>query len=206
MSVTRRIEGIRRVDVRSARDVFLENVVLNRAVQGAGVDALLPGNRDVEREQYRRRGVYRHGGANAVERDALEQRLHVCEAADGNAGASDLALGHGVIGVVSCLRGQVEGDAQTGLPVFEQVAVASVGLLRRRQASVLAHSPEPTAVHGRLYTARVGVLAGVAEVVRVVRAIEVLRGVQDVFGDAGGCLEGVLTLTKALENGVECGL
>jgi hypothetical protein len=50
--------------------------------------------------------------------------------------------GQGVVGVVADLRGQVEGDAQAGLALAQQVAVALVGLLGRAEAGVLAHGPQ----------------------------------------------------------------
>src|SRR4051795_11841385 len=43
------------------------------------------------------------------------------------------------VGVEPQLRGRVEGNGQAGPAVGEQVAVALVGLLRRRVARVLAH-------------------------------------------------------------------
>ena len=46
----------------------------------------------------------------------------------------------------------------------EEEFVAAIGLLGVAHASVLAHGPEAAAVHGGLDAARVGVLAGIAEV------------------------------------------
>ncbi len=51
MSVMSRSEGSRRVDVRPARRVLLQDVVLDRALEVAGRDALLLADRLVEREQ-----------------------------------------------------------------------------------------------------------------------------------------------------------
>ena len=52
-----------------------------------------------------------------------------------------------VVGVVAELRRQVERDREARLPLLEQVAVALVRLLRRREARVLPHRPRPAAVH-----------------------------------------------------------
>ena len=63
----------RREDVRPARDVLLEDVVLRRAADTLGRDPLTPAHGDVHREQDRRGRVDGHGGRDLVERDALEE-------------------------------------------------------------------------------------------------------------------------------------
>ena len=82
---------------------------------------------------------------------------------DRDADLADLALGARVVGVVAHLRGQVEGARQAGLACVEQELEALVGLLGGAEAGVLAHRPEPAAVHVRLDAARERGLAGVAE-------------------------------------------
>ena len=64
--------------------------------------------------------------------------------------------------VVAHLGRQVEGDRQPGLALLEEVAEAAVGLLGGREAGVLAHRPEPAAVHRRLDAAGERVLARAA--------------------------------------------
>ena len=60
----------------------------------------------------------------------------------------------GMVRVVAHLGRQVEGDREAGLPLLEEVAEALVGLGRRAEAGVLAHRPEPPAVHRGLDAAR----------------------------------------------------
>ena len=96
-SVTSRSEGARRVDVGAARDVLLEDVVLDGAADALPGDALLLGEHEVEREQDRRRGVDRHRGRDAVERDAVEQPPHVGDRVDRHADPADLAARHRVV-------------------------------------------------------------------------------------------------------------
>ena len=76
----------------------------------------------------------------------------------------DLAEAARVVGVQPELRRQVEGHAQAGRAVREQVLVALVGLLRRRVARVLAHRPAPLAVHLRVHAARVRELPGLPQI------------------------------------------
>ena len=138
---------LRREDVVPARDVLLEDVVLHRAAQLGRRHALLLGDELVEKKEKRRGRVDRHRRRHAVERDRVEQDLHVGERVDRDAGAADLAERARVVGVVAELRRQVERDRQPRLPVVEEVAVAGVRLLGRREARVLADRPRPAAVH-----------------------------------------------------------
>ena len=150
MSVTIRSDGARRIDVGAARDVFLQDVVLDRARQRRGGDALPLRDRDVERQQDDRRRVDRHRRRHAIERDAVEQRRHVLDRIDRDADAADFAGGQRMVRVVAHLRRQIEGDAQAADALREQIPVARVGFRRRAEAGVLPHRPQPAAVHGRL--------------------------------------------------------
>ena len=73
------------------RDVLLEDVRLDRPAETIVRDALLVGDADVEAEEHRGRPVDGHRGGDLVERDAVEEELHVFERIDGDALATDLA-------------------------------------------------------------------------------------------------------------------
>ena len=116
------------IDVGAARDVLLEDVVLDGAGELVDVGAVRVGDGDVEREQDAGGRVDGHRGGDVVEGDAVEEALHVFDGVDGDADLADFAEGHGVVGVVADLRGQIEGDGEAGGPVGEQEFVAAVGL------------------------------------------------------------------------------
>ena len=82
----------RREDVVASRDVLLQHVVLHGAAELLPGDALALGDELVEQEEQRGRGVDRHRGRDLAERDPVEQRLHVAERVDRDAGPADLAL------------------------------------------------------------------------------------------------------------------
>ena len=194
--------GRGRKDVGAAGDVFLEDVVLNRAAQLARVDALLLCHGDIHGQQDGGGRVDGHGGGDLVERDVLEEGLHVVHGGDGDADLADFAVGDGVVGVVADLRGEVEGDGEAGLTVLQQIAIALVGLFGAGEAGILAHGPEAGAIHGGLDAAGEGVFAGEAELVHVVGVF--------VFGErqarkleAGGCLEAWLALWILFERRIE---
>ena len=153
-----------RVDEVPARDVLLEDVVLDRAGELLARHALLLGDQLVEQQQHGGRRVDRHRGRDLVERDAVEGHPHVLERVDRHAGAADLAQAARVVGVQAELGRQVEGHAQAGRPVLEQVLVALVGLAGGGVAGVLAHRPAALAVHLAVDAAGEGELARLAEV------------------------------------------
>ena len=177
--------GPGRVDVGAAGDVFLEDVVLDRATDGRRSDTLLVGDKLVEQQQDRRRGVDRHRGGHAVEGKPGKQAAHVVDRVDGHTDLADLALCKRVVGVVSHLGGQVEGARQPGLAGLEQELETFVGLLGRPEPGVLAHRPEPASVHVALNSPRVGVDAGLAELEHRIEALQVLRDVAASDLDAG---------------------
>ncbi len=90
-----------------------------------------------------------------------------CERADRDADLADFAERALVVGVVAHQRREVEGGREAGLPVREQELEALVGLARAAEAGELAHGPQAAAVHRGVHAARVGILAGIAEVLRV---------------------------------------
>jgi hypothetical protein len=93
MSAISRIEGSGGKGVRAAREELLDDVVLGRALERLATDAVLLGHGHVEREQPGRRGVDRHRRVHLVERDAVEQRVHVALVDDRDAHLSHLASG-----------------------------------------------------------------------------------------------------------------
>ena len=86
--------------------------------------------------------------------------------------------GHGRVGVVADLRGQIEGDGKPGGSLGEQEFVAAVALFGVAHAGVLAHGPEAAAVHGGLDAAGEGKFAGEAEVAVGGKGGEVVGGVE----------------------------
>src|SRR5208283_964369 len=157
-----------RIDVFLLRDVLLEDVVLNGAGNFLPVGTLLFGNDQVHRPEHASGRIDGHRGGDFFQIDAVEKDLHVFERVDGNAALADFAFAGRMIGVVAHERGQVEGHGKASAAVLEQILRALVGFLGRGEAGEHAHGPELAAVSGRVNAARVGRLAGVAEILIVV--------------------------------------
>ncbi len=116
----------RRKHIGAARQILLDDVVLDRAGQRRARRVLLVGDRDIERHQPRRGGVDGHRGVHRRERDAVEQRAHVAEMRDRHADLADLAARQHVVGVVAGLGRQIERDRKAGLALGEVFPIERV--------------------------------------------------------------------------------
>ena len=133
--------GAGREGVGAAREVLLDDVVLGRAGERGALDPVLLGDGDVEAEQPGGGGVDRHRGVHLVERDPVEQRVHVAPVGDRDADLADLAAGEHVVGVVAGLGRQVEGDREPRLALGEVAPVELVRAAGVGVARVGAHHP-----------------------------------------------------------------
>ena len=143
--------GLGRVDVGPARQILLDDVVLDRALQLRDVGPLLLADGDVERQQPGGRGVDGHRGVHLLERDAVEQGRHVGDRGDRHADLADLARRQRVVAVVAGLGRQVEGDREAGLPAGEVGAVELVAGRGRAVAGIGAEQPGLVARGGGAY-------------------------------------------------------
>ena len=110
------------------------------------LDAVLLGDRDVEAEQPGGGRVDRHRGVHLVERDPVEELVHVALVGDRDADLADLAAGEDVVGVIAGLGRQVEGDREAGLALGEVAPVELVGAAGVGVARVGAHHPGTVAL------------------------------------------------------------
>ena len=167
----------RRVDIRAARDVLLQHVVLDRAGQLPARNAMLFGDELIEQQQHRGRRVDRHRRRHLVQRDAVEQQPHVLDRVDRHADLAHLTVRQRGIGVQAHLGRQVERDGQPGGARREQLVVAGIGLGGGSESGVLAHGPGPLGVHGRVDAPGERVGAGLAQPL-VQSGRDIARGVQ----------------------------
>jgi len=143
-----------RIDIGVAHHVFLENVILNGAGELLIGRALLEGGDDVEREDGQHRAVHGHRDGHLVERDAVEEHLHVEDRINGDAGLTDIPDDARVVGIIAAMGGEVEGDGETLLPCCQVAAIECVGFLGSREPGILADRPGLEAIHGGIRTAQ----------------------------------------------------
>ena len=173
--------GVRdRENVGTARDVFLEDVVLDGAGKMADVCSLAAGHGDVEGKQDRSGGIDGHRSGDLGQVDAREQALHVFERVNGDADFSHFAERERAVGVQANLRGQIESDGKSRRAVGQQVLVPFVGFFGVAHPGILPHGPEPAPIHGGLHAPRVREIAWVTDLAVVVPALKVRGGIERV--------------------------
>jgi len=143
-------------------------------------------DRDVEGEKNRGGGIDGHRSGNGFERDAVEQRLHVCEGIDGDANFANFAEREWMVGVHANLGGKIEGDGKTFDSLGEKVAIAFVGFGSAAESGVLAGGPQAAAIHGGIDAASEREFAGIAEIALRIEAGQIFLGYHGFHGKAGG--------------------
>jgi hypothetical protein len=94
------------------------------------------------------RAIHGHRHGNLVERDALEQDLHVLDGIDGDPCLADISDDARMVAVIAAMGGEVEGHRNALLAGRQRLAVEGVGFLRRRETGILADRPRTTGIHG----------------------------------------------------------
>ena len=172
----------RRKDVGVADHELLEDVVLDGAGELVLRNALLLGRHDVAGQHRQHRAVHGHRHADLVERNGVEEDLHVLDRIDRHAGLADVAGHPRVVRVVAAMGRQVEGHRYALAAGGQRLAVEGIRCFGGREAGVLADGPRPHRVHRRLRAAQVGRQAG--QGVGVLQAFDIAPGVQRLDGDA----------------------
>ena len=145
-----------RIDIGIADHELLEDVVLDGPVQLLDRHSLLLARDDEEGQNRNNRAVHGHGHRHLVERDAVEQDLHVLDTVDRHTSLADIADNARMIAVIAPVGGKVEGDGEPLLTRGEIAAIKGVGFLSRGEASILADGPGASRIHGCPHAAREG--------------------------------------------------
>ncbi len=144
---------------------------------------------------------------------SLQQEPHVVEGVDGDADLAHLALGARVVGVVPHLGREVEGARQAGLTGAQEELEPLVGGLGRPKPGVLAHGPQPAAVHVGMDPAGIRIAPGLTEPLGRLPSLERLGSVDrpDLDARVGAVLAfrcrrfGHEPQAKSLEEGLVAG-
>ena len=142
--------GFGRINVGVPHHVFLEDVVLNGAVELLRRHTLLFGGHDVEGHDRDDRTVHRHGDGHFVQRDAVEEDFHVLDRVDGHTGLAHVADHARMIRVITTVCGQIEGHTQSHLSGREVAPVKRVAITRGGESRVLADGPRTDDIHRRI--------------------------------------------------------
>ena len=85
----------------------------------------------------------------------VEQRAHVVDRIDGDAGHADIAGHARMIGIVAAMGGEVEGDGDALLAGGEVAPIEGVGILGGGEAGILPDGPGPLHIHGGVGAAQI---------------------------------------------------
>ena len=108
-----------RAHICAARQIFLDQIILNRALQARHIRALFFGNRNIERQQPRRCRVDGHRCVHLFQRDLVKERSHIAQMRNRHADFAYFPARQNVVAVVPRLRWKIEGNGQSCLPLFE---------------------------------------------------------------------------------------
>jgi hypothetical protein len=148
--------GLGRVDVGIANHELLEDIVLDRPRKQFLRHALFFRRHHVTGEDGQHRTVHGHRDRDLVQRNAVEQDLHVLHRVDRHAGLADVTRHPRVIRVVAAMGGEVESHRNTLAAGGQRLSVKRIGGLGRGEARVLADGPGANRIHGGLWPAQEG--------------------------------------------------
>src|SRR6266516_7428445 len=80
------------IDIRAARNVLLQDIVLYSAGELAHISSLLFRYGNIQREQDTGCGIYRHRGADTFQGQTIKQCLHIFQAGDRDTHFANLPL------------------------------------------------------------------------------------------------------------------
>ena len=166
----------RRIDIGVAHHEFLQDVVLYGARQRTCRYALLLPRHNETGQHRDDRAIHRHGHADPVQGDAVEQDFHILDRVDGHARLADIAYDPWMIRVVAPVRRQIKGHRHALLPTSQRRAVKGVAFLGRGKARILADGPGAACVHRGADATRIR--GDARQAVQVIQTFQIMRGIQ----------------------------
>ena len=175
-----------RIDIGIPHHELFQDIVLDRSAELIERTALLESGHNIEGHDRQHRTVHRHRHRHLVQRNAIEQHLHVLDRADRNAGLSDITHDPRMIGIVSPVRRQVERYGKSLLSGGQITTVKGVGLLGRRESGILTDRPRTHHVHRTVRSAKIGCDTGC--IIQVLHVLEVRSRVDTLYMNMFGSL------------------
>ena len=124
--------------------------------------------------------VHSHGNRHFIQRNTIEQDLHIFDTVNRHTGLANVANNTRVVTIVAPMRRQIEGDRHTFLPRSQTLAVKRIAVFSRRETGILPDGPRPPCIHRAARATRIGRNSGhsakVLNPVQIVRCINRLNG------------------------------
>ena len=141
--------------------------------------------------------IHGHGHGYAIQRDVVEEDLHILDGIDGDAGFPHVALHAGMIRVVTAMGREVESHRQAALSGFEIVAEKGIGFFGGGETRILTQRPRPARVHGGARPAHEGRES--RQLVAVFDVLEILGRVERLYVDTFRCRQHELIDVPSLQ-------
>ncbi len=170
----------RRIDILPSADNLFEYVILNRAANFTVRNTLFFGQGQIHTQQDRGRGIDGHGGGHFVQGYLIKKDPHVINRINGNSHLAHFSHGESVVGVVAGLSWEIEGDTETGLPLFKQIAIAFIGLTCGTKAGILTHGPKPSPIHSGLHPPGEGILSRISKLAIIIKIGHIERCIKTI--------------------------
>ena len=119
-----------RINIGIADHELFQNIVLNRPTERRLIYTLLFGRHDVARKHWQHGAIHRHRDTNAVQRDAIEQNLHVLDGINRHTRLADITDDPGMVTVVTAMGCQIERHTDALPARRERIAVKAVAIFR----------------------------------------------------------------------------
>ena len=144
--------------------------------------ALLFGGHHIARQHWQHRAVHGHRDRHFVERNLVEQDLHVFDRVNRHTGLAHIARHAGVVRVVAAVGGQIKRHRHTLTACGQSFAIKRVGFFGGGKACVLANRPGAHRIHGGLRSTQKGLKT--RQRVGIWQVLGVFCGVQRFDADA----------------------
>ena len=171
-----------RINIGVTNHELFKNVVLDRAGQFVLRNTLFFGGHNVARQNRQHGAVHGHRDRNLVERDLVEEDLHVFDGVNRYARLADVTYHTGVVRIVTAVGGQIESNRHPLAAGSQCLAVESVRRFSGREAGVLTDRPRLNGVHGGLWAAQERGKA--RQCVSVLQTFDILLGIERLDGQA----------------------
>ena len=140
----------RRVNIGITHHKFFQDIVLNGSGQLLQGSPLFQSGNNIESQDRKHGTVHGHRYGHLIQRDLIEQDLHVQDRVDSHTGFTDIPDHTRVVGVVSTVSSQVECHRQTFLSGSQIAAIESIRFFSGRESGILTDRPGTQRVHGRI--------------------------------------------------------
>ncbi len=168
--------GSRRINIGVPHHVLLQDVVLDGPGELFDLNPLLLRRHDVERQDREHRAVHRHRDRDPIQRNAIEEHLHVQDGVHRHTRLPNIGKGARMIRVIAAMGGKIESNREALLTASDVASVKSVGFLGRGKPGVLPHRPRPRHIHRPIRAAKERRKPG--DAVQPLTGGEIRRGVE----------------------------